>query len=382
MLSNLCYPIPTIGRISIGHMSSGDTGRRRPVRLDHFNITTKYKENGEWVLHKAHQAVAKQAEAEIDAITAIPVKVLFNDPNLTIRERNEAYHEGNLVCASNKSGQARQVCDNGIKTVSCPGPEACHFARTCSHGCDVMGRINLQIDVPDAEQFGQDAFSTFIMRTRGYNSVQTVRQKLEMARGMLPSGIVGVSFELRLKKKSSPGSKNTPFYYVDLALACSLEEAAKASKDAEQRMIAMGVSQAGMEAAVLKGLENGMFEDSTEEMTELEDLLVRGEDSPGEVVRTKAPLVLVSEAAINDETLSIPEFVGTPEGEGAANEALPGTDVQPALQQTLSVGEEAPLQPAAADSAATHAALPSDLDALRAYLEGSQTQGSAIAANG
>lgn len=381
MLNNLCYPIPTIGRICIGFMSSGDNGRRRPVRLDHFMITTKYKDNGEWVLHKVHQAVAKATGAEVDAITAIPVKVLFNDPDLTIRERNEAYHEGNLVCASNKSGQARQVGDSGIRTVPCPGPEACHFARNCSHGCDVMGRINLQINLPEAEKMGQDAFSTFIMRTRGYNSVQTVRQKLEMAHGMFADGIVGIPFELRLKKKSSPGSKNTPFYYVDLALAVSLEEAAKASAAGKKRLSAMGVNQAGMEAAVRKGLSNGMFEDSVEEMDELEDLLVRGEGGGEEQSRKPVPLVLVSEAAINDETLSIPEFNELPTASMLADTPEAACAAPPAEPESMG-GQIGNVAVATERTAALAISQPSSLDGLRAYLEGAPFEGGVTAVHG
>ncbi len=126
----------------------------------------------------------------------------------------------------------------------------------------------------EAEDCRTDAFSSFILRTRGYNSAKTIRQKLEMAAALFNNNLLGLPFVLKLRKKSTPISYNTPFYYVDLVLACSVMEGAQISKARAEALAAAGLNQEAFEASVEKGMANGPFEDTVEEMLEMEDLLI------------------------------------------------------------------------------------------------------------
>jgi len=273
MLPNLSYTIPVTGRITIGDIVENERGKRIPIRLNHFRITTQYKRNGQWVPHPIQSEIAKKGGVAEDKITEIPVKVMFNSPTLTIRERLEAYQDGRLTCASGGGSKARRITANGMETVDCHGPDGCAFARESKQGCDLMARINLQIDA-ESDKCRNDPLSSFILRTRGYNSAKTIRQKLEMAASMFKGKIVGVPFILKLRKKSSPLSRNTPFYYVDLVLARSLIESAKIAQSTATEMEEAGLDQAALEKAVLDGMANGPFEDTIEELVEMEDMLI------------------------------------------------------------------------------------------------------------
>ena len=304
MLPNLSYTIPVTGRITIGDIVENDRGKRIPIRLNHFRITTQYKRDGQWGAHPIQAEVAKKTGTAEDKITESPVKLMFNSPSLTIRERFEAYQDGRLTCASCGTGNARRVTDKGMETVECHGPEGCAYARTAKQGCDLMARINVQIDA-ESDKCRNDPQSSFILRTRGYNSARTIRQKLEMASASFKGNLVGIPFILKLRKKSTPTSYNTPFYYVDLVLACSMIEAAKIGKQTAEEMMEAGLDQNALEQAVLAGMSNGPFEDTIEEMVEMEDMLI-GRDAITEPITTSDNTTSIStgeeEESLSDET--------------------------------------------------------------------------------
>lgn len=273
MLPNLSYPIPTIGRIAFGDVVENERGKRIPLSLNHFVITAQYKQNGQWIIHPIQAEIAKKMNVEENKITEIPVKVMFNDPSLTIRERLECYQDGRLSCASCGEAKARRATAAGMQTVDCAGAESCEFAKTTRQGCDLMARINLQIDA-GSEKVKNDEFSSFILRTRGYNSARTIRQKLSMCASLFNGKLIGLPFILKLRKKSTPVSYNSPFYYVDLVLDCSIMDGAKLVMQTMNDMLSAGLNQEALESAVRKGLANGPFEDTVEEMIEMEDLLI------------------------------------------------------------------------------------------------------------
>ena len=304
MLENLSYTIPAVGRISIGEKQErASDGKMLPKRLSHFNITAQHKRDGKWVAHPAQKAVALKMDCAEDEITEIPVKLMFNSPDLNMRERRESYDNGRMMCASCGSGKARRVSAKGYETVDCPGAEQmCAFAQSTSHGCELMGRLNVQIDV-ETTGVREDVFSSFILRTRGYNSVRTLRSKLNGMAALFKNRLLGIPLVLKLRKKSSQLSRNTPFYYVDLVLACAPAEAAKLSVAHENALLEAGLDQQAYEQAVLAGLANGPFEDTIEESVDLDEFLNVGNSS--ETVAPEVPLVPMTAPA---EPSSLPAF--------------------------------------------------------------------------
>lgn len=274
MLKNLCYPIPTIGRISIGEIVDNGT-RRLPKRLNHFRITAQHKRDGQWVQHPIAEAVAKKTNSELDKLTSIPVKVICNDPDLVVRERFEAYeNNGRIVCAGNGEKAKRAVGDK-FEEVPCPGADHCEFGKAAR--CDLMVRANFRIDV-EADNVCQDELSTFILRSGGFNTARTLNRKLHFYAKLFGDKLVGVPFLLRLRMKSTAMSMNTPFFYVDLVTAVPLQEAAKLAKETAATMKELGLDQASLDAIVKEGIQNGPFEDSSEDFPEIEEFLLAPDD--------------------------------------------------------------------------------------------------------
>ena len=270
MLKNLSYTPPTIGRIAIGEKVDDGTGRLLPRKLSHFIITAQHKRDGRWEEHPIADLVATQTNQEKDKITWIPIKVLFNDPDLIVRERCEAYDStGRMICAGDQD-KARRMTDGRIKEVPCPGCDFCDFG--ADHRCRLMTRLNVLIDVNDPNgRYLPDPLSTFIARTTGYNSTKSVSMKLRMLSAHLGNRLIGVPLILKLRMKSSPLSYGQVFYFFDIVPAQSMLESARLAKDAAEEMLQAGLNQDAMEAIVKEGLRNGPFEDTGEDAVEVLD---------------------------------------------------------------------------------------------------------------
>lgn len=277
MIKNFSYTIPTVGRISIGEKVVHN-GTYLPLRLNHFMITSQHKREGKWVEHPITNAVVKSTGQSKEKITEIPVCLMFNDPDLSIRERYEAFDDkGRMLCAGDGE-RARRLVAGKIEVVDCPGKDQCQFARMAR--CKLMTRLNVQINVEPENQQGKpvtsDPLSSFILRSTGVNTARTLHSKLKYLHAILGEKLIGVPFTLKLRQKSSVQSHQSIFFYADLVPACSLVDAAKFAKEAAQQMADAGLNQEAFEAAVRAGLDNGPFEDTLEDFAEYEDYLEDG----------------------------------------------------------------------------------------------------------
>lgn len=271
MIKNFSYTIPTVGRIAIGETRECN-GRRLPGKLNHFIITAQHKREGKWVNHPITDVVASESGQSKEAITEIPVALMFNDPDLSVRERYEAFdNEGRMLCAGDGEF-ARRVVNDKVETVDCPGADHCPFAKTAR--CKLMTRLNVQINVQDAEKKVRiDPMSSFILRSSGFNTARTLHSKIKFFHAMLGGKLVGVPFRLKLRQKSSSKSRQSIFFYVDLVLDCSLADAAQVARETADTMAGLGLDQTAFEDAVRNGLSNGAFEDTTEDLAEFEEYL-------------------------------------------------------------------------------------------------------------
>jgi len=80
MLKGLSITPPIVGRIAIGKIVEKN-GKRLPEKDDQFTITTQVQQRGEWILHPLNETLRK---ATAGKLRAIPVRVLFNDPDLNL----------------------------------------------------------------------------------------------------------------------------------------------------------------------------------------------------------------------------------------------------------------------------------------------------------
>ncbi|WP_423380291.1 phage capsid protein [Burkholderia sp. LMG 32019] len=255
MLKGLAITPPVIGRISIGRIVEKN-GKRIPEKDDQFTLTTQVQQRGEWMLHPLNESLRKATSGKL---RAIPVRVLFNDPDLNLRAEYSLFDRdtGRPVCVGNGE-TCRRVTNTGIESQSCPSPDGCVFGR--QGGCKPYGRMN--VIVGDDDEMG-----SFIFRTTSYNSIRTLAARLHYFRAVSGNLLACLPLELKLRGKSTTQSYRSAIYYVDLGVRAGskLEQALIEAKELDTRRREAGFDQAALDAAARLGFANGAFEDSPDE---------------------------------------------------------------------------------------------------------------------
>ncbi|WP_459619950.1 recombination directionality factor [Burkholderia sp. 3C] len=255
MLKGLAVTPPVIGRISIGRIVEKN-GKRLPEKDDQFTLTTQVQQRGEWMLHPLNESLRKATQGKL---RAIPVRMLFNDPDLNLRADYSLFDRdtGRPVCVGNGE-TCRRATDAGIETLTCPSPDGCLFGR--QGGCKPYARLNVLIG-------DDDEMGSFILRTTSYNSIRTLAARLHYFRALSGDLLACLQLELKLRGKSTTQSYRAAIYYVDLGVrsGSTLEDALVQAKELDTRRRAAGFDQAALDAAAKLGFANGAFEDSPDE---------------------------------------------------------------------------------------------------------------------
>ena len=257
MIEGLAITPPVLGRISIGKVVERN-GKRLPEKDDEFTVTSLVQGKDGWVHHPL-DAVLRKASAD-KKLRALPVKVLFADPDLSLRAEYTAFNRqtGRPVCAGNGQSCKRRTAE-GLVTLPCPTPENCAVADDL--GCKPYGRLNVQLEGQD------DELGSFVFRTTGYNSIRTLAARLKYFQALAGAALPCLPLTLKLRAKSTTQSHRSAVYFVDLVVreGLSLEQALQQARDESAAREAAGWSQAALDQAALQGLKNGAFEDSEEE---------------------------------------------------------------------------------------------------------------------
>lgn len=255
MLKGLAITPPVVGRISIGRIVEKN-GKRIPEKDDQFTLTTQVQQRGEWMLHPLNEMLRKATSGKL---RAIPVRVLFNDPDLNLRSEYSLFDRetGRPVCVGNGE-TCRRATDVGIETLPCPSPDGCVFGR--QSGCKPYGRMNVTIG-------DDDELGSFIFRTTSYNSIRTLAARLHYFRAVSGNLLACLPLELKIRGKSTTQSYRSAIYYVDLGVrsGSKLEQALIEAKELDARRREAGFDQAALDAAARLGFANGAFEDSPDE---------------------------------------------------------------------------------------------------------------------
>lgn len=255
MLKGFAITPPVVGRISIGRIVEKN-GKRLPEKDDAFTLTTQVQQRGEWMLHPLNETLRKATSGKL---RAIPVRVLFSDPDLNLRAEYSLFDRdtGRPVCVGNGE-TCRRVTDSGIESQPCPSPDGCVFGR--QGGCKPYGRLN--VIVGDDDELG-----SFIFRTTSYNSIRTLAARLHYFRAVSGNLLACLPLELKLRGKSTTQSYRSAIYYVDLGVrsGSKLEQVLIEAKELDTRRRDAGFDQAALDAAARLGFANGAFEDSPDE---------------------------------------------------------------------------------------------------------------------
>lgn len=255
MIKGLALTPPVIGRISIGRVVEKN-GKRLPEKDDEFTITSQIQHRDGWLTHRLDEALRGSSGSKL---RSIPVKLLFNDPDLNMRVQYTLFNRatGRPACVGNGETCRRATAD-GIQTFECRTPDSCDLSQGSQ--CKPYGRLNVRIG-------DEDELGTFIFRTTGFNSIRTLLTRMRYFQAVSGGLLANLSLELRLRGKSTTQSHRAPVFYVDLTLrpGTTLVDAIKSAKDDAVMRTAAGVRQAELDEAARQGFAMGAFEDSEEE---------------------------------------------------------------------------------------------------------------------
>lgn len=258
MLKGLAITPPVVGRISIGRVIERN-GKRLPEKDDQFTLTTQIQNHDGWMLHPLDETMRKASNGKL---RAIPVRLMFNDPNLNLRAEYSAFEKetGRPICVGN-GDTCRRAANNAIETLPCPSPEACEFGLK---RCKPYGRLNVLVGE-------DDELGSFIFRTTSFNSIRTLAARLNYYHALSGGLLATMPLELKLRGKSTTQSYRSAIYYVDLVVrsGMSLESAIAQARELADRKKATGFDQTALDAAAQMGFANGAFEDSADEAPEV-----------------------------------------------------------------------------------------------------------------
>jgi hypothetical protein len=260
MIKGLMITPPVLGRISIGKVVDKG-GKRLPEKDDQFTITTQVQNKEGWLLHPLDEQLRKNASN--GKLRSIPVRMLFNDPDLNLRAEYTLFDRrtGRPLCVGNGES-CRRCSPSGLHVLPCPAPDSCELAQ--GGACKPYGRLNVCIG-------DDDEVGTFIFRTTGFNSIRTLAARLCYYQAVSGNRLTCLPLELKLRGKSTTQSHRHPIYYVDLEVreGMTLEAAIAAARMIDARRQEGGFDQVALDEAGRQGLRNAAFEENGDELPEI-----------------------------------------------------------------------------------------------------------------
>ena len=269
MIKGLAITPPILGRISIGRVVEKN-GKRLPEKDDQFTITSQIQNKEGWVKHPLDEQL--RANAPNQKLRTIPVRLIFNDPDLNLRAEYSMFDRqtGRPVCVGNGETCQRRT-NQGIEQHPCPSPDLCSLAQ--GGNCKPYGRLHVNLD--DTDEFG-----TFIFRTTGFNSIRTLAARLSYYHAASNGLLSCLPLQLILRGKSTVQSYRQPVYYVDLTLkeGMDLQSAIQTAREIDQQSKQAGFNQEALDQKARQGFANAKFDMQGEEILEVVDEFYQTEE--------------------------------------------------------------------------------------------------------
>lgn len=257
MIKGLAITPPILGRISIGKMVEKN-GKHIPEKDDQFTITSQIQNKEGWVKHPLDEQL--RAKAPNQKLRTIPVRMIFNDPELNLRAEYSLFDRqtGRPVCVGNGE-TCQRLTNQGVEQHLCPSPDLCSMAQ--GGNCKPYGRLHVNLDE-------SDELGTFIFRTTGFNSIRTLAARLAYYHAASGGLLSCLPLQLTLRGKSTTQSYRTPVYYVDLTLreGVDLHSAIHTAREIDQQSKQAGFNQEALDQMARQGYGNAKFEVSVEEL--------------------------------------------------------------------------------------------------------------------
>ena len=227
-------------------------GKRVPEKDDQFTITSQIQNKEGWVKHPLDEQL--RAKAQNQKLRSIPVRMIFNDPELNLRAEYSLFDRqtGRPVCIGNGE-TCQRLTNQGVEQHSCPSPDLCSLVQ--GGLCKPYGRLYVNLDE-------SDELGTFIFRTTGFNSIRTLAARLSYYHAASNGLLSCLPLQLTLRGKSTTQSYRTPVYYVDLTLrdGVHLQEAIQTAKEIDQKSKLCGFNQIALDLTASQGYANAQVE--------------------------------------------------------------------------------------------------------------------------
>lgn len=279
MIKGLAITPPILGRISIGKVVEKN-GKRLPEKDDQFTITSQIQGKEGWVKHPLDEQL--RAKAQNQKLRTIPVRMIFNDPELNLRAEYSLFDRqtGRPMCVGNGE-TCQRLTNQGIEQHPCPSPDLCPLAQ--GGNCKPYGRLHVNLDE-------SDELGTFIFRTTGFNSIRTLAARLSYYHAASNGLLSCLPLQLTLRGKSTTQSYRMPVYYVDLTLrdGVNLQQAIQVAKEIDQQSKASGFNQQALDQMARQGYGNARFEVNSEEELDLVEEFYTDELTESEQVQSES----------------------------------------------------------------------------------------------
>ncbi|MCJ8145948.1 MULTISPECIES: recombination directionality factor [Acinetobacter] len=278
MIKGLAITPPILGRISIGKVVEKN-GKRLPEKDDQFTITSQIQNKEGWIKHPLDEQL--RAKAQNQKLRTIPVRMIFNDPELNLRAEYTLFDRqtGRPVCVGD--GQTCQrITNQGVEQHSCPSPDLCSLAQ--GGNCKPYGRLYVNLDE-------SDELGTFVFRTNGFNSIRTLVARLSYYHAASNGLLSCLPLQLTLRGKSTTQSYRTPVYYVDLTLreGVDLQSAIHTAHEIDQKSKQARFNQEALDETARQGFANAKFEMAEEEEIVIMDEFFQEGDASNKLRHTQ-----------------------------------------------------------------------------------------------
>ncbi len=260
MIKGLTITPPILGRISIGKIVERN-GKRLPQKDDQFTITSQVQTKEGWIKHPLNEQL--RASSKKEKLRNIPVRMLFNDPQLNLRAEYSLFDRqtGRPMCVGDGDTCQRRT-NQGIETHPCPSPDLCPLAQ--GGNCKPYARLYVNLS-------NDDELGTFVFRTTGFNSIRTLSARLAYYSAVSGNRLSCLPLQLTIRGKSTAQSYRTPIYYVDLVVrdGVSLKEAIAQAKQLDSELKESGFDQLALDKVAREGYHNAQIEINDEDSLEV-----------------------------------------------------------------------------------------------------------------
>jgi len=267
MIKGLAITPPILGRISIGRVVEKN-GKRLPEKDDQFTITSQIQNKEGWVKHPLDEQL--RANAPNQKLRSIPVRMIFNDPDLNLRAEYTMFDRqtGRPVCVGDGE-TCQRLTNQGVEQHPCPSPDLCPLAQ--GGHCKPYGRLHVNLN--DSDELG-----TFVFRTTGFNSIRTLAARLRYYHASSNGLLSCLPLQLTLRGKSTVPSYRQPVYYVDLILreGVDLQSALHTACEIDQQSKQAGFNQDALDQMARLGFANGLFDTDIEDTLDVVDAFYQG----------------------------------------------------------------------------------------------------------